>query len=200
MNSIVKELKPSVHPERGMDFHLRMLKITDRADWDITSIDARTLETEMASGRPDWIVRRKDRRRYKVVDYKNRNLGNGKASAYEVFQVVIYAVLLAEMVFRESGQRPVVEAQLLYADGEMVTAKYTEQDELWLLERSLEARTKLYGLGLHNDPDERPTVTKLARLLVDPTFSDPKFGWTLGQVVGEVAHESMKHLGPRVLH
>lgn len=200
MSELFKELKPSVHPEKGVDFHLRMLNVVDRADWDITSIDSRILETEMARGRPDWILQRKDKRRYKVVDYKNRNLGDGEATAYELFQVVIYAMLLVEMVFRKTGQRPVVEPLLLYADGEMVTASYNEHDVYWLLEKSLEARTKLYGLGLHAGPDERPTVTHLARLLVDPTFTDPKFSWTVAQVVGEKAHESLQHLGPRVLH
>jgi len=201
MDIRLRDTKRSAHVNKGMDFHLRMIGIEDRADWEIVSIDSRRLETELSKGRPDWIVRHREGARYKIVEYKNRDLvQGGTATAYELYQVVIYAVLLQEMVYRQTGQRPEVEAQLLYADGELVTATYTQEDVRTIMEKSLEARTVLFFLGLHKGTDERPTVTELARYLVDPDFTDTAFGWTAKQVAGVEAHHALANLGPKVVH
>jgi len=194
-------ITPSAHPNSGVDYHLRMIKIDDRADWDIVSIDRKRLETVAAHGRPDFIVRHKSGHRYKVVDYKSRSLGeSGLATPYELYEVILYAMLLKEMVRAETGEIPEVEAQLLYGDNEIVTVEFTQEDERRILEKSLEARTALFFHGLHEGSDERPSVTKLARYLVDPEFKDTAFGWTAAQVAGSKAHSALSNLGPKVIH
>lgn len=193
--------RTSSNPNRGQDFHLRMLGIEDRADWEIISIDSMVFETELARGRPDWVIRHRDGRRYMTVDYKNRELGkNGQARPYEKYQVTVYAMLLEELIAREQGIRVEVEPVLLYADGESVTVAYSAEDEERILEAGTVVGTRLYLLGLKRRPDEIPAVTELARFLVDPAFTDASFGWTAAQQAGEEAHASLQQLGPVVWH
>jgi len=190
----------SAHPDKGQDFHLRMLGIENRADWTILSVDRRELATEVARGRPDWILLHKDLKQYRIVDYKNRDLRGGDATAYEKYQVVIYAILLIEIVFRSTKTRPKVEAQLLYADGQVLTVQYTEDDVNQILLAASEAPTALFFGRLRKRPDECPSVTDLARYMVDTEFKDTHFDRFTARAAGSVAHESLQGSGPVILH
>lgn len=186
----------SINQERGTDFVLRMLGIEDRADWTIAARDNRNYVTDLVYGRPDWVLRNIKTGAYRVYDYKNRALEDSDATEYEKFQALIYAIIVADTVGRETGAIPEVTAHLLYADNHSLQVEY-DADELNLIGLTApEASTALYFLGVTPEPKQRVSASNLARYLVDPQFSNPSFGRVAVQRAGTRAHDVILHNGP----
>ena len=186
----------SVNQERGTDFLLRLLGIEDRADWTIAARDNRNYVTDLVYGRPDWVLRNTKTAAYRIYDYKNRSLEDGDATEYEKFQALIYAIIVADTVGRETGVIPEVTAHLLYADNHCLQVEY-DTDEIHLIgQTALEASTAIYFLGVTQEPKQRISASNLARYLVDPQFSNPSFGRIAAQLAGTRAHKLILHNGP----
>jgi len=194
------ELKPSTNLDKGIDLHLRLLGIEDRADWEILSVSNLVIGSELARCEPDWVLCYRGGERYRVVEYKNRDLMDGDATDYEKYQVTIYAMVLEEHMYRTTGVRPRVEAALFYADSATLFVERDEEDERRILEAGLTAPTSLYLLGVHDSQNRPVTATQLARYLVDPGFTDPRFDRTEAQRTGTRAHLNLQNSGPRILH
>ncbi len=186
----------SINPERGLDFHLRLLGINDRADWSIQTRDNRNYVTDLIYGRPDWVLRHKNGS-YRVYDYKNRVLGDdGDATDYEKYQAVIYGLLVQDVVGRETGVIPEVTSHILYADSRCLQVEFGAAELDLIGNAALEAVTALYFLKVYPEPKQRISATDLSRYLVDPTFSNPSFGRTAAQRAGVRAHNQLLHCGP----
>lgn len=189
-------MSETIHENPGMDFQLRLLGLRDRAAWDIVARDNRLYSSAVIYGRPDWVLCHRTSGDRLVSDYKNRILGEGDATDYEKLEVVIYATLVADAVFRETGRVPVVAAQLLYADETVLTVEYDEGDIDMIVRAAPEAATAMYFLGVTPEPRDTVSVTHLARYLVDPTFSDPRFGPSSARRAGIAAHRALLASGP----
>lgn len=189
----------SVHPDRGMDFHLRLLGIEDRADWHIHAKDNRVYFGDLVYGRPDWVLRHRVREQARVYDYKNRILGDGDATDYEKLQVAIYSLLLKEAFARDGQAVTEVTPFLLYADNHCLQVDYGHEEIALIAQAAIEAPSALYFLGITPEPKDRVSVTDLARFIVDPNFSNEAFGRTAAQRAGTRGHEIVLHNGP-VIH
>lgn len=186
----------SINNNRGMDFHLKLLGIEDRAAWTIDARDTRVYHGDVIYGRPDWVIRHVSGRRLAVYDYKNRELGSGDATDYEKLQAIIYGVLVADVMARELGFTPDVTSHLMYADNRCLQVEYGAEEVDVIANAVTEVGTSLYFLDVLEEPRLKVSVTMLARYLVDPTFSDSAFGRTAAQRAGSRAHELLLRAGP----
>lgn len=186
----------SINQERGTDFLLRLLGVEDRADWTIAARDNRNYVTDLVYGRPDWVLHNTRTGAYRVYDYKNRALEDGDATEYEKFQTVIYAIIVADTVGRETGVIPEVTAHILYADNRCLQVEYGAEELHLIGQTAPEASTTLYFLGVTPEPKQRISATNLARYIVDPQFSDPAFGHIAAQRAGTRAHDLILHNVP----
>lgn len=188
----------SINPDRGVDFHLRLLGVEDRAEWVIDARDNRTYSGELVYGRPDWVLRRRAGNAARVYDYKNRALGDGDATEYEKLQVIIYSLLVSETIARDGGGNLEVEPYLLYADNHCLKVEYTPEDIDLIGQAAVEAPSALYFLGVVAEPKDRASVTDLARFIVDPQFCNEAYGRTAAQRAGTRAHNLILHSGPGI--
>lgn len=62
----------SVNKNKGLDFQLRKLGLSDRAPWDIISTDSKVFKTECFVGRPDFVLINEMSKKIIVMEYKNR--------------------------------------------------------------------------------------------------------------------------------
>lgn len=191
----------SVNPDRGIDFELRILGINDRAAWTIAAADNRAYVSDLVFGRPDWVLRHVSvPGRFRVYDYKNRPLGDGDATDYEKWQAIIYAVLVEDEYYRAHGRLPQVSAHILYADDNVVRVEYGAEEVEHIAAVAPEAATRMYFLGVNPEPKERIWASNLARFLVDPDFTDERFGRTAAQLAGQRAHARLVGVSRRLFH
>lgn len=186
----------SINPERGLDFHLRLLGITDRADWSIQARDNRNYVTDLIYGRPDWVLRH-NQGYYRTYEYKNRVLGeDGDATDYEKYQAAIYGFLVQDVIGRETGTIPEITSHILYADSQCLQVEFGAEELDLIGNAATEAGTALYFRKIYPEPKQRISATDLARYLVDPNFTNPAFGRTAAQLAGTRAHDLLLHSGP----
>lgn len=189
----------TVNPDRGIDFELRILGINDRAAWTIVAADNRSYVSDLVFGRPDWVLRHVSQpATYRVYEYKNRALGEGDATDYEKWQAIIYAVLVQDEHYRAHGRLPQVSAHILYADDQSLRVDYGDEEVEFIAAVAPEAAARMYFLGVNEEPKERIWASNLARFIVDPGFTDERFGRTAAQLAGRRAHARLVGVSRRL--
>lgn len=121
--------------DRGLDYHLMVLGIKDRAPWEIIANDDRIFRSDFLVTRPDWVLHNTRTGHYLIVDYKSRVLHNSKPSEYEKLELVIASIAVRDVLGVPIHQ---VKAALVYGCGTKFGVEFDENDEDKILRATLE--------------------------------------------------------------
>jgi len=106
----------SANPVKAVDFQLRMLGFTNRADWMIQSHGEREYTDGKIICRPDWVCSHIDGFNHIILEYKNYFPKRRGPSSYEQWQVAIYIAVLNAALAQSHNRQPKSYGVLLFAD------------------------------------------------------------------------------------
>lgn len=183
---------PTYNRDSGLDFHLRMLGIKDRENWELVSRDDQEFSNLLVKCRPDWTLHNIVSDEYRVVEYKSRPLYNGSPSRYERYQAIINATVVADDLSDQLGRDVVVTAHLIYGDGVMSKVRFSKEDGDTIMEYASEAISDMFLKGLLPNTSSQISATVLAKMLANNPSTD-----LARRAAGLQAHVTLIQKGPQ---
>lgn len=185
----------SCHPDRGMDYHLRMLGINNREKWNLVSNDQRTYDDTTTIAKPDFVIEHQNGHQVILIEYKNR-LYDGVVHDQERIQVQLSAMAVQGDYLVKQDRDVTVESYLLYGSGNRIPVTLTEDEADTLIDQVTESNAGyiLYAMGrLKNSSDLLP-ARMLSEFLTDTVYSDHQRN---AREAGTKAHKTLGAVAPR---
>jgi hypothetical protein len=180
--------------DNGLDFHLKILGIEDRQNWELICVDNQEYRNKHFVCRPDWALHNIETGEYRVADYKSRYLRAGKPNAYEKAQVAINAMVVKDHLQLTKGIEAKVTAMLVYGDGQIRIIPYEPWTVDWVTRQAERLHEPLVIAGMLPSRMDKIPVTLMAKLIADDTYTtDP----VEAREAGVEAHYVITKAGPR---
>ena len=188
------------NPDTGTDYHLRALGFRDRKDLRVLAADNKVFSDGLIVCKPDWLIQNLRTGEILDISYKSRLLGESRSeTAYEFWQLAAEYTCLLDALKPFAGVNPKIRTAIVYGDGRILKVEVKPDDVDEIMRAAMDCPTHLYFIGQEPRPRDTVSASKLARYMVDPYYTDPKFDqWNRAQA-GIRAHNLVKSFGPRFI-
>lgn len=173
---------------KGIDYHLRALGMKDRKGWTIVSKDERLYQAPVTTARPDFVLFNKSESKLLVVEYKSREVGDGKPTEYEEIQAITNAFTVQYEFETKHGVHFSTRAAIVYGDGQIFDVDFDDDD----VDQFDDSAFELAGA-----PGIQITATELAEFMCTTDYTGlPKSVRESARRSGSEAHRMVFELGP----
>lgn len=181
-----------------VEYHLRSLGITDRANCRLIASDNRVFSDGVIKAKPDYVIAHRSRN-IMVISFKTRKY-KGRVTEYEKYQLhAEYLAVKAELGLELVESDLQVGLGIFFADTRLMGVPLDTDTTEIIHDNTFDAISQLHRLGIYDNTQTFIESSKLARYFVDPWFENPAFDRQEATEFGTEQHRKLFTTGPATM-